>query len=134
MITFTRITIVNMRKPESSKLNEDIQWIGNSLGLFGSRDKNSSCFRIFVELLKAARRKEGLTSDQLALRCELTRGTVVHHLHRLIECGLVRESFHTYYLQQGNLQEIVKLMKKQANDFFDDMIAVCQDVDKEIGL
>ena len=134
MITFTKITIVKLKKPGPQKLNDDIRYIGNALGLFGNRDKDSSCFRIFVELLKAARMKEGLSSDQIALRCDLTRGTVVHHLHKLIECGLVRETFHVYYLQHGNLAEIMREIKKQTDTFFDELVEVCEDVDKELEL
>ena len=49
-----RITIVKIRKPVTTDVNEELQFLGNSLGLFNLRDKDKSCFRVFIELLKAA--------------------------------------------------------------------------------
>lgn len=134
MITFRKITFVHIRKPDQPELNQDIQWLGSALGLFGVRDKNSSCFRVFVELLKAAKVKKGLTSDQIAYLTDLSRGTVVHHLHRLIDAGIVGEMHHTYYLQRGKLVDIVREIQRQTNDFFQDLVNVADDVDKELQL
>jgi len=50
-----RITFVIERRPTSCDLNESMQWFGKSLGLFGNRDRDKSCYRIFVELLKATK-------------------------------------------------------------------------------
>ena len=47
-----RITIINVRKPALRTINDELQWLGSSLGLFNLRDKDKSCFRIFIELLK----------------------------------------------------------------------------------
>ncbi len=52
-----RITIINIRKPAERSINQELQWLGTSLGLFNLRDKNKSCFRIFIDLLKAAKNK-----------------------------------------------------------------------------
>ncbi|MFW6449793.1 MAG: hypothetical protein ACOCZ6_01955 [Nanoarchaeota archaeon] len=61
------ITIIRLKKPRSNEINEELQWLGASLGLFNLRDKDKSCFRIFIELIKNARiRDEPLTSDQIA--------------------------------------------------------------------
>ena len=49
----TKITIIRIRKPAQSNINKELQWLGSSLGLFGLRDKDKSCFRIFIELIKS---------------------------------------------------------------------------------
>ena len=59
-ITQHKITIVRINKPREHTLNEELQFLGSSLGLFGLRDKNNSCFRIFIELLKATRKNKML--------------------------------------------------------------------------
>ena len=38
----TRITIIRSSKPEASDINNQLQWFGASLGLFGLRDKDKS--------------------------------------------------------------------------------------------
>ena len=84
-----RITIVNIRKPNEHNVNQELQWFGSSLGLFNLRDKDKSTFRVFIELLKSAKAKQTLTSDELAARLDLSRGTIIHHINKLIESGLV---------------------------------------------
>src|SRR3989344_7938323 len=84
-IIHQRITIVKIQKPMRQNINEELQWFGNSLGLFGLRDKDQSCFRIFIELLQATKSKEGLTSDEIAYKLDLSRGTVMHHVNKMID-------------------------------------------------
>ena len=86
-----RITIVNIRRPSETNVNQELQWLGTSLGLFNLRDKDKSCFRVFIELLKCAKGNRTLTSDELAAKLDLSRGTIIHHINRLMESGLVRE-------------------------------------------
>ncbi|MBI5072732.1 winged helix-turn-helix transcriptional regulator, partial [Candidatus Woesearchaeota archaeon] len=84
-----RITIIKIRRPVTQNLNEELQWFGTSLGLFNLRDKDKSCFRIFIELLKATKHNKSITSDELADHLALSRGTVIHHVNKLMETGLV---------------------------------------------
>src|SRR3990167_11073730 len=80
-----KITIISLRRPLEKTINQELQWFGNSLGLFNLRDKDKSCFRVFIELLKAAKANMPLTSDELAYRLNLSRGTVIHHINKLME-------------------------------------------------
>ena len=50
---FVRITIIRTGKPEKDNLNQELQYLGESLGLFSERDKDKSCFRIFIVLVKS---------------------------------------------------------------------------------
>jgi len=112
MITrFQRITIVKL-KPVEENLNKELQFLSESLGLFSERDKERSCFRIFIELLKATKKKEGLSSDELAYKLNLSRGTVVYHLTRLIGAGLVVVNDNKYSLRDKNLESTLKKMKQ----------------------
>ena len=53
MLFEKRGNILKITKPGDSDINKTLEWFGNSLGLFNLRDKDKSCFRIFIELLKA---------------------------------------------------------------------------------
>src|SRR3989338_4739748 len=92
-----RITIMSIRKPDSVNINSELQWLGSSLGLINLRDKDKSCFRIFIELLKSAKSHHALTSDELAYSLSLSRGTVVHHLNKLLESGFVINEKNKYF-------------------------------------
>ncbi len=132
--TFTKVTIVKIRKPQSKVLNDDLQWFCQTLGLFGLRDKNSSCFRVFIELLKAAKGNYPLTSDELAYRCELSRGTVVHHLTKLIASGLVSIEDNKYILRVSNLEELVSEIEKDTKRVFEGLYDIAKDIDDQMGL
>ena len=47
-----KITVIKVRRSHGADINRELQWLGNSLGLFNVRDKDSSCFRVFITLVK----------------------------------------------------------------------------------
>ena len=131
---FRRVTIIKTRKPQEKNLNKDLQWFSESLGLFSERDKERSCFRIFMELVKAARRRQLLSSDELAERTNLSRGTAVYHINRLIESGLVTVYEGRYLLRVENLEQLVTEIQRDLNRVFEDMKQIAEELDNELGL
>ncbi len=129
-----KITIINVRRPKESDVNEDLQYFGSSLGLFGLRDKDKSCYRIFLELLKAAKLKGGFSSDELAFRLNLTRGTVVHHLNKLMEAGIAINVKNRYYLREENLQIVVQAIKSDLEQSMDELTNLAKEIDDWMGL
>lgn len=129
-----RITIVSIRKPSANNINKDLQYFGSVLGLFGLRDKDKSCFRIFIELIKAAKQKKPLTSDELAASLELSRGTVVHHLHKLIEAGIVLPVKNRYILRVDNLEALVEEIQKDILRTTEDLKKIATAIDSALGL
>jgi predicted transcriptional regulator len=131
-----RITVINIRKPDSSNINAELQWLGSSLGLINMRDKDKSCFRIFIELLKTAKSesKVPLTSDELAYALNLSRGTVVHHLNKLMESGLVLNERNRYVLRVGTLHELVDEIERDMRRSLDELREAAEQIDKKLGL
>jgi len=123
-----RITIVQSPPPKTNNLNDKLQWFGGSLGLFGLRDKDKSQFRIFIALLKRARRGQPISSDELAIELHLSRGTVIHHINKLIEAGIVVTHENRYFLRVAELTQLVYEMKKD----LEESLEVLQDVASEI--
>jgi predicted transcriptional regulator len=128
-----RITIIKIRRPVRSNINEKLQWFGTSLGLFSLRDKDRSCFRIFIELLKQAKKDEPISSDGLAVRLQLSRGTVVHHLHKLMDSGIVVQEKKGYILRVHNLSKLIDELEKDMHRTFDSLKEIAEDIDKKIG-
>src|SRR3989344_8139334 len=129
-----RITIVSVRKPSDSNVNHELQWLGTSLGLFNLRDKDKSCFRLFIELLKSAKNKELLTSDELALKLHLTRGTIIHHINKLMESGLVVNERNAYTLRVDSLKSLIEEMEKDIKRATEDLKEIAKDIDGRLGL
>ena len=129
-----RITIVNIRKPAEQNVNQELQWLGSSLGLFNLRDKDKSCFRLFIELLKSAKGNRTLSSDELAAKLGLSRGTIIHHINRLMESGLVLHEGNTYTLRVDNLRALIEEVEKDLKRALDDLKDVANEIDKTLRL
>jgi predicted transcriptional regulator len=118
-----RITIIKIRKPMQPSLNAQLQWLGTSLGLFNLRDKEKSCFRIFIELLKSTKRNVSVTSDDLAEKLGLSRGTVIHHIHKLMDTGLVIYENKGYMLRVNSLSALIDELEQ-------DLVRTCKTLRK----
>ncbi len=128
-----KITIVRITKPTKHNINQQLQWFGSSLGLFSLRDKDRSCFRIFIELLKAAKHEIRLSSDEISYRLHLTRGTVVHHLNKLIDAGIVINEHNRYTLRVDNLQSLIEEIRKDIKRTIDDLGDMAIEIDNYLG-
>ncbi|MBD3249119.1 winged helix-turn-helix transcriptional regulator [Candidatus Woesearchaeota archaeon] len=134
MIISKRVTIIKIRKPVEQNLNEELQWFGHSLGLFNMRDKDKSCFRIFIELLKSAKHEEGLSSDEIAEKVGISRGTAIHHINKLMEAGLVINDRNRYYLRVENLEHLIDVLETDLKNTCDELRKVAVDIDESLGL
>ena len=128
-----RITIVKIRKNNYDNVNQELQWLGNSLGLFTLRDKDSSCFRVFITLVKRAKQNQVTTSDEIAHHLNLTRGTVVHHLTKLMNSGIVIRERTGYILRENNLQKVIRDLRRDMENMFIELDEVAKDVDEKLG-
>lgn len=115
-------------------INEDIKWLCSSLGLFTLRDKDSSCYRIFIELLKGSRAHHALSSDDIANMLGLSRGTVVHHINRLMDSGLVVSEKSRYLLRMDNLEVLVDELEHDLERAFEDIKAAAKRIDRQLGI
>ncbi len=131
---FSKITIVSIRKPQEHSINEQLQWFGASLGLFSNRDKDKSCFRIFIELVKNLKEEGPVSSDDLADRTGLSRGTVIHHLNKLMSSGIVTSEKNGYQLKVDNLKDLTRIVKDNVDRAFDNLGNMADDLDKRLGL
>ena len=128
-----RITVIKVRRTSSDDVNKELQWLGNSLGLFNLRDKDSSCFRVFITLVRRSRQNEALSSDDIATRLSLSRGTVVHHLTKLMNSGIVIREREGYLLREANLVKVVRDIQRDTQAMLQEMEEVAKDIDERLG-
>jgi len=131
---YQKITIIKGKRPENLHINQELQWLGSSLGLFNIRDKDKSCFRVFIEMVKSAKTQEPLSSDEIAFRTALSRGTVVHHINRLIDSGIVVNKGKRYMLRVDSLKELVSEVEKDIVKVLNTLKNFAEDIDNKLGL
>ena len=132
IFTHQKITIIRSNKPNTSNINEDLQWLGQSLGLFNMRDKDRSCFRIFIELLKSAKKQHSISSDELAYKLNLSRGTVIHHINKLIDAGIVIPMRNKYILRVDTLKGLIEELKRDLEKTLNELSDIAEKIDKTI--
>ena len=125
---------MSIRKPVQKNINQELQWLGSSLGLFNLRDKDKSCFRVFIELIKNAKLGKPLSSDEIAYSLGLSRGTVVHHLNKLLDSGIVMEAERGYILRVSNLRGLINEVEKDLERTLDELREMAEEIDNSLGL
>lgn len=133
-MTIKRLTIIKIRKPDTPNLNDELQWLGTSLGLFGNRDRDKSCYRLFLELLKAAKKEQPLSSDELANKIGLSRGTVIHHIVKLRQSGILTIEGKKYLLRENNLTILIDDLKRDTEKAYVEMQEAAKEIDEMLGL
>src|SRR3989344_7528271 len=116
-----------------SDTNEELYWISQALGLFNERDKEKSCHRIFIELIKAKKENELMNSQDLADKSHLSRATVLHHLDKLAGSNIVIEKDHEFELIDSNISSMISRLKEEMNEFMEEMEKISRKLDKELG-
>jgi predicted transcriptional regulator len=129
-----KITLYRSRRPNEDNINDELQWFCDSLGLFGERDRDKSCFRMFVVLLRSLRDADGMSSDEISEKVDLSRGTVVHHLHKLISAGLVVPDRNKYMLRVERLSTLIDEIEQDMLRTTNELRKVAQDIDKKLEL
>ena len=125
---------MSIRKPVQKNVNQELQWLGSSLGLFNLRDKDKSCFRGFIEIIKNAKLGKPLSSDEIAYSLGLSRGTVVHHLNKLLDSGIVVEAERGYILRVSNLRDLINEVEKDLERTLAELREMAEEIDESLGL
>ena len=63
-------------------------------------------------LVKALRHRQAMSSDEIAEQANLSRGTTVHHLNKLMESGIVSTDRKKYTLRVDNLSSLISEIEK----------------------
>ncbi len=134
MVVRKRITIISISRPKERSVNEELQWLCDSLGLFGLRDRDRSCFRIFIELLKTSKQHQPISSDEIADRLSSTRGTVVHHLNKLSDCVIIIQQRTRYKLREPNLEILMDDLRRDFEEYFKELKKTAKEIDDVLEL
>ena len=83
---------------------------------------------------KAAKMNRAMSSDDIADALKLSRGTVVHHLNKLIESGLVLYDGRQYWLRDNNLELLIDELRRDTERGLDDLQKAAKEIDQLLGL
>ena len=129
-----QIILKKLQIPAPGNLTDDIDYICKSFGYFSPRDKKNTAGKIFRLLVKeACHPDKALSSDELAEKLNLTRGTIVYHLNSFIAAGLVIKERNTYRLRAPSLQKCIEEIKEDIDRIMKQMMKIATDIDEKLG-
>jgi len=126
--------LLSVRKPSIAEYPTDLEWICRTFGFLELRDKQKTAYLIFKALVEANVHNDGLTSDELAEKLNLTRGTMIHHLNKMMKSGLVIFHGSKYKLRERSLKNTVEEVQRDLNRVFEDIFGIAEHVDHTLGL
>lgn len=132
--TLAEYRIFIVRKLPTVDVEKDLEWICRSFSFMEPRDRKGTAYNIFRVIVETARTNEGLSSDELAEKLALSRGTMVHHLNKMIKSGLVIRHESQYKLRGRSLKSTIEEVHRDVNRIFDDLLSVAGTIDDTLGL
>ncbi|MBI5073384.1 winged helix-turn-helix transcriptional regulator, partial [Candidatus Woesearchaeota archaeon] len=83
-------------------------------------------------LLKATKHNKSITSDELADHLALSRGTVIHHVNKLMETGLVVHEGKGYMLRVNNLSALSEELEEDIQRTCTFLKRIAQEIDDKM--
>ncbi len=103
-----RIVIRFLERPNSNNPDQIIKWFCEVFGLAGEDEENPIGEQILKNFVQAAQRDSGLSSSELKLDTDLARSTVIYHLNRFIDAGLLVKKGRKYFLRASEMQKAIE--------------------------
>ena len=126
--------IKKLREPTEKELDKDIEWVCSSLGFVTLRDQDKTAYRILKALVKAAKKRKGMTSEELTEVVKPTIGSVIYHLKKLMKAGLVVKINSGYELRMNSFLKTIEEIEEEIGLTLADIKAIAKDIDKKVGL
>jgi len=131
---YQQLTIRNLEKPREKYLEQDIEWLCESLGLNTGRDLEQLSPRIMYTFLRRFSVERAVPSEELAEDLLVTAGRINHHVRNLMDSGLVYRERKLIVLRGGSLTAAMEELKADTNRIFERLLLIAKDVDGQLGL
>ncbi len=123
-----------MRRPRTGEYETNLEWICRTFGYLESRDRHQTAYSILKALVEAAVQDRGFSSEELAERLSVTRGTIIHHLNRMMKNGLVIFHESKYKLRERSLRNTFEEVRRDLNRVFMNLSEVAAIVDNTLSM
>lgn len=127
----SKIIIRKVELDENMLFNEKIAWICSSFGFFEEIDKNKIAASIFKELFLAKTINQVLTSTTISQRIGMSRGSVINHLNKMLNSGLIEKSGKYYFLRAKTMYATIEEIEDDTKHIFSRIKKIAKELDNE---
>jgi hypothetical protein len=128
------IVIRVLEKPDFNDPEKLIKWFVSVLGLSGEGEIDSIGEQILSEFAKAAYLDKGLSSSELKLDTNLARSTVIYHLNRFIDSGLLVKKGRKYHLRASEMSKAIEEIEYDIDRELSRMLDTAKQFDKLMSI
>jgi len=127
-----KIEINTVEKPMKKQEEDILKWFCLELGLSSKDDEEGIETEILKKFIIAAYKNEGITSLKLKemLNYPLARSTIIYHLNRLINAGLIVKKGRYYFLRGMIMSRTIEELEYDLDREFKRMIEAAELLDK----
>jgi predicted transcriptional regulator len=126
-----RIVIKFIERPDFNDPEKMFKWFCDVFGLSSGNDAFDSIEeQILKAFAEAAHDNKGLASSELKLNTDLARSTVIYHLNRFIEVGLLVKKGRKYYLRASEMQKAIEEIEYDVNREMQRMLDTAKELDR----
>ena len=125
-----KIVIREVERPDSRKPDVMIRWFCAVFDLGGEDETNSIEAQILGDFIKAGYRGEGISSSEITLTPKMARSTVIYHLNRLLELGILVKRGRKYYLRATEMSKVMEEIEYDMEREMQRMIDTAKEFDK----
>ena len=124
-----KLIIRFVERPKVNEPEQVITWFCEVFGLANGTGSNQLEAQILKSFLEAAHNDTGLTSSELRLDTDLARSTIIYHLNRFIEVGLLVKKGRKYYLRASEMQKAIEEIEYDVNREMQRMLDTAREFD-----
>lgn len=129
-----KIVVKKVEPPFSNKLEDELDWICETLGFFEPIDREKTASAIFKEIIINAEKGKLLTSTELANKVNMSRGSVINHLNKLMRSGLIEKQGHYYLPRSRSITRTIQEIEEEIVSIFRKMELTAREIDKRFGI
>ncbi len=123
-----RIVIRQVNRPSKEDINKIIEWFCEVFDLANKGNELEPA--IFREIVSSSMQGDGVTSKELTKELDMPRSTVIYHLNRFIDTGLVVRKGRMYQLRSEDLASTIEDIQADMFREFGRMISLAQRMDE----
>lgn len=128
------LTVVRMRPVLAPAAKPDeLERFCRSMQLVTHRDLDGTATTVLRAILEEAP-DQPVGSSQLAERTRIKRVTIIHHLRRLEQAGLVEHTDHKYRLSIAGFGDMVRRIRADTEALLEEAEELAQQLDREYEL
>lgn len=117
-----------LRLSPPSDPDDELERFCRHVCLVSQRDMDGTATAVVRVMLQAAR-SEPVGSSRLAELARLNRVTVIHHLHRLEQMGLVAHTGRKYQMSVGSFSDMVRQMRTDTEEMLSEVEEMARRID-----